>query len=88
MAPLQTALADTTLKAQINNDEAEFHGHVDSSWRVISVPHGGVNDFVQTVENGLLKRFQGTYWDTYFAQLRNSRLQPLTRSPSTWLPNS
>ena len=45
MAPLQTALADTTLKDQINKDEAEFQGHVDSNWRVISVPHGGVSYF-------------------------------------------
>ena len=42
MAPLQTALADTTLRNQINKDEAEFQGQVDSNWRVISVPHGGV----------------------------------------------
>ncbi len=45
MAPLQVALADTTLKNQIDKDEAEFQGHVDSSWRVISVPHGGVSYF-------------------------------------------
>jgi hypothetical protein len=47
MAPLQVALADTTLKNQIGRDEAEFQGHVDSSWRVISVPHGGVSHFAQ-----------------------------------------
>ena len=87
MAPLQTALADTTLKKQINN-EAEFQGHVDSSWRVISVPHGGVNCSVRDAANGLLKWFQGTYWGTYFALLPNSRVQPLTRSHSTWLRSS
>ena len=87
MAPLQTALADTTLKNQINDDEAEFQGHVDSSWRVMSVPHGGVSYFVQAVANSLLKRSQGTYWGTYFAPLRNSRVQPPTRSPSICLPN-
>ena len=49
MAPLQAALADTTLKNQIINGEAEFQGHVDSNWRVISVPHGGVSYSVQDV---------------------------------------
>ena len=88
MAPLQTALADTTLKNQTNTDEAEFQGHVDPSWRVISIPHGGVNYSVQDVANGLLKWFQGTYWGIYFARLPNSRVQPPTKSPSTWLHNS
>jgi hypothetical protein len=45
MAPLQTALADTKLRNQINKDEAEFQGHVDASWRVRSIAHGGVSYF-------------------------------------------
>src|SRR5258708_37660031 len=75
MAPLQTALADTTLKNQTNDDEAEFQGRVDPTWRVISVLRGGVNHSVQHVANGLLKWLQGTCWRTYFALRPNSRVQ-------------
>ena len=59
MAPLQTALADTTLKNQIDNDEAEFQGHVDSNWKVISVPHGGMSYFPPGRSEWLFKVLPG-----------------------------